>query len=294
MLSETAIASVQHAGLNMDGMFAERTAGHEGRMGIKSRPYFDAHGQRVINDDILKTRAVRAGSVDLIVTSPPYNLGIQYGVHGDDMPYGKYLDFTRKWLKKCHRLVEPNGRLCLNVPLETKKYGAINLSADIMTISKDTGWHYRTTIVWNKQYAFNRGCAWGSWLSASAPHISPAVELILVLHKGNWKRQGGRENSSITKAEFMDWTNGLWNLPRINRKHIGHPAPFHVELPIRCIKLFSFVGDTVLDPFMGSGTTLVACSETGRRGIGIDIDPAYCSLARERILSANGAEAQSV
>ena len=87
----------------------------------------------------------------------------------------------------------------------------------------------------------------------------------------------------MTKDEFMEWTNGLWSFPGESKKRIGHPAPFPLELPRRCIKLFSYVGDTVLDPFMGSGTTLLAAYKNKRRSIGIDIDENYCRLAEERL-----------
>jgi site-specific DNA-methyltransferase (adenine-specific) len=112
--------------------------------------------------------------------------------------------------------------------------------------------------------------------------IAP-VEAIVVLYKERWKKTGGTRQSDITRDEFMTWTNGVWNFNGESKKRIGHPAPFPVELPRRCIKLFSFVDDLVLDPFLGSGSTLVACAQTSRRGIGIEVDENYCELARKRI-----------
>jgi len=81
----------------------------------------------------------------------------------------------------------------------------------------------------------------------------------------------------------MEWTNGLWTFPGESKKRIGHPAPFPPELPRRCIKLFSYVDDTVLDPFVGSGTTLIVAHLNQRRSIGIEVDKGYCDLAKERV-----------
>jgi site-specific DNA-methyltransferase (adenine-specific) len=118
--------------------------------------------------------------------------------------------------------------------------------------------------------------------------IAP-VELIVVFYKKSWKRISGTGASDITRQEFMDWTNGLWTFNGESRKRTGHPAPFPLELPRRCIKLFSFVGDTVLDPFLGSGTTLVAAAQSGRRGIGIEVEAKFCALAAERLRKAAAA-----
>jgi site-specific DNA-methyltransferase (adenine-specific) len=107
--------------------------------------------------------------------------------------------------------------------------------------------------------------------------------MIAVLYKKRWKKQGGGE-SDITKEEFIEWTNGIWTFPGESKKRVNHPAPFPLELPKRCIKLFTFVGETVLDPFLGSGTTLVACALLNRRGIGIDIDKGYCEIAKNRLI----------
>ncbi len=125
----------------------------------------------------------------------------------------------------------------------------------------------------------------GSWLSASAPFVIAPVEVIVVLYKEQWKKVSGSKKSDITKDEFMKWTNGVWTFMGENKKRIGHPAPFPVELPKRCIKLFSFVGDTILDPFLGRGTSLIACAMTNRKGIGVNIDRKYCELAKQRLIN---------
>ncbi|MGP1437686.1 MAG: DNA-methyltransferase [Treponema sp.] len=124
----------------------------------------------------------------------------------------------------------------------------------------------------------------GSWKSASAPVVIAPVELIVVLYKEEWKKTNGSKISDITDVEFKEWTNGVWNFNGESKKRIGHPAPFPKELPYRCIKLFSYVDDTVFDPFAGSGTTLIVAKNTKRCGVGVEIDEEYCKLAKTRIL----------
>jgi site-specific DNA-methyltransferase (adenine-specific) len=244
-------------------------------------PYFQAGSIYIFNDDILRTEAIESNTVDLIVTSPPYDVDIKYENYDDSIPYDQYLDFTRKWLKRCYDFAKDDGRLCLNIPLDKNKGGQHSVYADITTIAKEVGWKYQSSIIWNEQN-ISRRTAWGSWLSASAPFVIAPVEVIVVMYKTMWgKTHKGK--SDITRKEFIEWTNGVWNFSGESRSRVGHPAPFPVELPKRCIKLFTFVGDTVLDPFLGSGTTLIACLETERIGIGVEINKNYCDLAIKRL-----------
>lgn len=239
----------------------------------------------IYNDDVLTTNSIGAGSVDLIVTSPPYNVDIRYNSRRDDISYPEYLDFTRAWLERCFEFLRDDGRLCLNIPLDKNKGGQQSVGADITTIAKQIGFKYHATIIWNEGN-ISRRTAWGSWMSATAPFVIAPVELIVVLYKNHWRKTSGSGKSDITRDEFMSWTNGVWTFSGESKKKIGHPAPFPLELPRRCIKLFSFIGDTVLDPFAGSGTTLIAAAMLDRVGIGVEIDRHYCSLAKKRILSA--------
>ena len=248
------------------------------------RPYYRADSTSIYHDDFLTTKCVAEHSVDLIVTSPPYNLDTEYHSHDDGLSYEGYLEFTRQWLAKCLELAKDDGRFCLNIPLDKSRGGKESVCADITTLAKQVGWQYRSTIIWNEQN-ISRRTAWGSWLSASAPYVIAPVEVILVLYKKRWKKMGGSKQSDITREEFMEWTNGVWNCSGESKKRVGHPAPFPVELPRRCIKLFTFVGDTVLDPFLGSGSTLVACLETNRKGIGVEVDRDYCEIARRRLIA---------
>lgn len=246
--------------------------------------FFHTDSIWIYNADILKINSIKEKSIDLIVTSPPYNLDIKYNSHDDKMSYDNYLSFTKEWLAQCYKFIKDDGRFCLNIPLDKNKGGQQSVCADITTIAKQVGFKYHSTIIWNEQN-ISRRTAWGSWLSASAPYVIAPVEVIIVLYKMEWKKAKGIKKSDISKKEFMEWTNGLWNFRGESKKKVGHPTPFPVELPKRCIKLFSFVGDSVLDPFLGSGSTLLACLETGREGKGIDIDKEYCELAKRRLLT---------
>jgi site-specific DNA-methyltransferase (adenine-specific) len=211
-------------------------------------------------------------------------VGIEYGSTEDGLDYQEYLKFSAAWMKRCHALAKPDGRFCLNIPLDKNKGGHNSIYADFVTVAKESGWNYFTTIIWNEGN-ISRRTAWGSWMSASAPYIIAPVEMIAVFYKEQWKKQAAGV-SDISKENFMEWTNGLWTFNGESKKRIGHPAPFPLELPKRCIQLFSYVGDTVLDPFMGSGTTLIACGQLGRAGVGVDIDEDYCKLAVRRFQDA--------
>ena len=245
--------------------------------------YFQGKDIIIYNDNILSTKVIDSGSIDLIITSPPYNVNIKYNSHDDKMPYTDYLNFAREWLSKCYDLTKDDGRFCLNIPLDKNKGGQQSVCADLTTIAKQVGWKYHSTIIWNEQN-ISRRTAWGSWLSASAPYVIAPVEVIVILYKKRWKKESGSRISDINKTEFQKWTNGVWDFSGESRKRVGHPTPFPVELPKRCMKLFSFVGDTILDPFLGSGSTLVACTQTGRKGIGIEIDQGYCEVAKQRVI----------
>jgi len=250
---------------------------------MSKQPYFQSDNLTIINDDILTTKSIKKESIDLIITSPPYNVGINYGSSDDSLNYKQYLNFSKKWLSRCYSWLKLDGRFLLNIPLDKNKGGHKSVGADFTILAKQIGFNYHSTIVWNEGN-ISRRTAWGSWKSASAPYVIAPVELILILYKDSWKKRSGSKKNNITKQEFMDWTNGVWTFSGESKKRIGHPAPFPIELPRRCIKLFSFVGDTILDPFLGSGTTLISAYAEKRKGIGIDIDENYCKLAKKRLL----------
>jgi len=240
----------------------------------------------IINDDFLKIDYIKPNSIDLIVTSPPYNVDIEYEGYKDDIPYDKYLEFTEKWLKKAYELLKSDGRMCLNIPLDKSKGregdGFQSVYSDVVSLAKKVGLKYFSTIIWNESN-ISRRTAWGSFASASAPYVIAPVEVIVLFYKQSWKKFR-RGISDITADQFKDWTLGLWSFQGENPEKVGHPAPFPLELPKRCIKLFSYVEDIVLDPFVGSGTTLVAAYLLKRKAIGIDISTKYCEIAKERLI----------
>lgn len=244
--------------------------------------FYNHNGISIYNDTVLNTTLLERSSIDIIVTSPPYNVGIDYNSNDDGGSYSKYLQFTEAWIRNCYFWAKSSCRFILNIPLDKNKGGHQSVGADVTLLAKKIGWQYHSTLIWNEGN-ISRRTAWGSWMSASAPYVIAPVELIVVLYKGDWKKTNGTRKSDITRDEFMQWTNGVWTFNGESKKRIGHPAPFPRELPRRAIKLFSFVGDTVLDPFMGSGTTLIECKLNNRLGVGIDIDKQYCTLATNRI-----------
>lgn len=219
-------------------------------------------------------------SVHLMVTSPPYNVGKEYD---EDFTLKEYLLFLKSVFKEVYRVLVPGGRVCINVAnLGRKPY--IPLHAYIADDMIDLGYFMRGEIIWNKASSASPSTAWGSWLSASNPTLRDVHEYILVFSKETYKRNllEKRENT-ITKEEFLEVTKSVWDFPAVSAKQVGHPAPFPVELPYRCIQLYTFENEVVLDPFMGSGQTALAALETGRHYIGYETDQEYVQLAENRI-----------
>lgn len=245
--------------------------------------FFKNDKLKIINDDVITTTHGKEKAIDLIVTSPPYNVDMKYNSSDDKLSYEDYLKFSENWMARCFEWLKDDGRFCLNIPLDKNKGGQQSVGADLTTIAKQIGFKYHSTVVWNEGN-ISRRTAWGSWLQASAPYVIAPVELIVILYKKKWKKTSGSKQSDMTKEQFMEWTNGLWTFQGESKKKVGHPAPFPIELPKRCIKLFSFVGDLILDPFMGSGTTLIAAYLNNRKAVGFDVDKGYCELAHKRLV----------
>jgi len=232
--------------------------------------------QWIIGDSREVLKAV--SGVNLVITSPPYNVGMEYE---KTLSLEEYEAFLVEVYTACYNSMVENSRICINIPYNmTHPDGNIfnpyihNYNALIKS-----GFKYRETITWNQNNSDN-DTAWGSWCSPSAPWLRHQTEVIIVMYKGTWKlnRKG---DTDLTRDDFLKYVVDIWSMSVARRKENGHPAPFPEELPIRCMKLFSYVGDTILDPFLGRGTTLRACRLTNRNGIGIEINPKYEKELRE-------------
>jgi site-specific DNA-methyltransferase (adenine-specific) len=224
------------------------------------------------------------GTVQVIVSSPPYGLGKNYDFHDDDQSDAQYLGLARTWAAEMFRVSRPQGRLCLNVPLDISRGGEQPLYADWLALLRDVGWTYQTTIAWLESPRGNvrNSIARGSIDSPSAPHVIAPIETIIVCSRGEWSLHRS-DASNLSHAEWLDWTNGVWIFSAEQPSRVKHPAPFPEELPRRLIKLFSFPGDPVLDPFVGSGTTSLVAQHLGRPSYGYDISAQYVADARARL-----------
>jgi site-specific DNA-methyltransferase (adenine-specific) len=235
---------------------------------------------RIILGDAQQMRAIPDNSVHLMITSPPYNVSKVYDA---DLSLQEYLQLLKNVLTETYRALVNGGRACINVAnVGRKPY--IPLSDYISKMMIELGFLMRGEIIWNKGAGAGVSMAWGSWQSASNPVLRDTHEYILVFSKGDLRRDSKGKVNTITKAEFMEWTKSVWAMNPESAKKVGHPAPFPVELPYRLIQLYSFKGDIVLDPFIGSGTTAVAAWESERNYIGYEINEEYFKAATKRLL----------
>lgn len=245
--------------------------------------------------DARRMVAVRDGSVALVVTSPPYFAGKQYEeeLERDGVPssYAEYLDLLEAVFDECKRKLEPGGRIAVNVAnLGRKPYRS--LAADVIGRLQRLGLLMRGEIIWRKGEGASGSCAWGSFRTAANPVLRDTTERIIVASKGRLDRalsQKEREArglpyvSTSTTDDFLADTLDVWDIPPESARRVQHPAPFPSELPERVIRLYTYEDDLVLDPFMGSGSTLVAAARTGRRYVGYDLDAEYVAIARSRV-----------
>ena len=253
-------------------------------------------GDGCLNGDARDMHQLPGSSVAFVVTSPPYFVGKDYELEmeRDGVPtsYLEYLEMLRDVFAECVRVMEPGGRIAVNVAnLGRKPYRS--LSADVIGILQDElGLLLRGEVVWQKAEGATGSVAWGSFRRAANPVLRDMTERVVIASKGRFDRarttaqrqgDGLPSESTITTDEFMEATLDVWRIDAEQASRVGHPAPFPVELPRRLIDLYTYRDDLVLDPFLGSGSTLVAALRAGRRGVGYDLDSGYVTLSKQRL-----------
>ncbi len=255
-------------------------------------PYEETPLPAEVRDHILQASAEDMSalpdhSIHLMVTSPPYNVGKEYD---EDLTLEEYRAFLRRVWSEVYRVLVPGGRACINVAnLGRRPY--LPLHAFIIEDMTSLGFLMRGEIIWNKASSASPSTAWGSWRSASNPTLRDVHEYILVFCKDMFRRPNPtKRESTISRDEFLEFTRSVWTFPAEKARRVGHPAPFPVELPYRCLQLYTFAGEVVLDPFMGSGQTALAALRAGRHYVGYEVNQDYVTLARSRLRAASGQE----
>jgi len=247
------------------------------------------------------------GCIDLIVTSCPYGVGIDYDVHDDDMTWDEYADFTYSWLEAAYRVLKDDGRIALNIPYEINrqdKGGRIFMVSEVWQIMKKIGYKFFGVVDLEEESPHrSRTTAWGSWMSPSAPYIYNPKECVILAYKKNhikkikgepeWVGELGEKEdkngvmkpktiyTEQQKREFIDLVFGQWNYFADTRTLTK--ATFSMDIPTKAIKILTYKNDLVLDPFCGSGTSVVAAEVLNRRWIGIEISPNYTKVANDRV-----------
>lgn len=221
---------------------------------------------------------VEDNSVQLVVTSPPYNVGKEYEV---GITFDEWREMMDGVLKECMRVLVRGGRLAVNVAnIMRRPY--IPLNYHVTEIALRLGFLMRGMIIWWKGVSGGTSTAWGSWKSASNPVLRDEQEYILVFCKESFKLEP-RGVNTISDSEFVQNSRTIWKIKTESAKKVGHPAPFPLSLPQRLIEFYTYKDNIVLDPFIGSGTTAIACLKTSRHYIGYEIEPKYYRIAKERV-----------
>lgn len=225
---------------------------------------------------------IESESVHLVVTSPPYNVGMEYDTHDDSMSTEEYREFTKAWMTEAVRILVDGGRMCINIA-NTGRKPYTRLNDIIANTGLDLGLIIRGEAIWYKGNAICRGStAWGSFKDATNPVSRDCHEYIEIFSKKTRALDcSGFPAPDITRTEFANAVNSVWEIPPTNSS--WHPAPFPIEIPTRCVKLYTRPGMTVLDPFCGTGTTLLAAKRLKRKYIGADISKEYVQRAISRL-----------
>jgi site-specific DNA-methyltransferase (adenine-specific) len=223
--------------------------------------------------------------VDLIVTSPPYNCGINYDSYNDNKTWKDYIEWCKNWLVELKRVLKKDGRICINVPLDlglngnNKIENRVSPYAEFYSLFKEVNIKSCGCAVWTDNQRV-KNTAWGSWKSSSCPYIYNPYEVIMFGYKSQWKKEN-KGISTISKDEFIKGVSGVWNL-RPQTKQITK-ANFSTDLSDICIKLLSYKDDIILDPFIGSGTTAISAKILHRKYIGIELSKNYTKIAKNRV-----------
>jgi len=263
---------------------------------------------KILNGDCIEVmKTIPEGSIDLLVTSPPYGVNIAYDVHDDDMTPEQYLKFTKEWMTEAYRVLKDDGRIALNIPYEInrqEKGGRVFLVSEVWQTMKQIGYKFFGIVDLEEESPHrSRTTAWGSWMSPSSPYIyNPKECVILAYKKQHIKKIKGQpqwthelvdvedENGVIKqkkvytedqKREFIDLVFGQWHYFADTKSMTK--ATFSMDIPTKAIKILTYKNDVVLDPFAGSGTSLVAAEVLDRRWIGIELSPNYTEVARKRV-----------
>lgn len=241
----------------------------------------------ICSDKIIK---VIPSSIDIVFTSPPYNANIEYDKYKDNLLLSEYLEFTEKWLIKCDRFLSPGGRLVVNIRdlttgIKGSRYPAI--LAFYPTLCEKMNYKWRGQHIWYKGRE-ESSTGWGSWCSSANPAIIDLYEYVFVFQKQGDRVKG---KDDIEKTQFVESVLGVWKIRPVKKFYkqgniLNHPCPFPSELVRRVLRLYSHVGDTVLDPFAGILSTAIAAAEVGRNSISIDLSEFYCQEGIKRLRSS--------
>lgn len=238
---------------------------------------------KIYNEDCLEfMKKIPDNTVDCIITSPPYMFNMSYDTHDDSFDPEKYITWLGDVFRECSRILKDGGRMFVNVqPLFTENFPTHHI---VSMILDKMGLTWGGEIIWEKN---NYNCAytaWGSWCSPSKPYLKYTWEYIEYFYKGNPKHEGDKSNIDIIPDEFKKWTTAKWSIPAEKRmKEFDHPAMFPEELVERILKLFTYKGDLVYDPFSGVGTTCTVCERLDRLYLGTEISEKYYNTSKKRI-----------